>query len=178
MDLNDVQQPITSRPANLSIDTSAIHGEMDPSTTQQSTTPRAANLSAALIRIKGPAPHIEYHPGSDLNGGSNTAKFFIWLGFKAEMDSNDMWAELLEIVQQYVKDPRYGHVIYSADKPFYDGIVQDFLKAWGETFWGSQDRKHLQMEDPNQGYLCPRDTYRNDSRFILAQAGSATDTID
>ena len=46
-------------------------------------------------------------------------------------------------------------------------MVLDFLRSYGDKYWGVTARRHLCEPNPQRGFLCPRDAFRPYSRYVL-----------
>ena len=46
-------------------------------------------------------------------------------------------------------------------------MVLDFLRKYGDKYWGVKARRHLREPNPQRGFLYPRDAFRPYSRYAL-----------
>ena len=92
------------------------------------------------------------------------ASYLDKLGFKPADDSGEMRAALIQDLRLFTTDPERMYLREIFNKPAFKRLVLEFLQLYGSKYWGDSKRDHLEEMDVIQGFLYPRDIYRNKSR--------------
>lgn len=92
------------------------------------------------------------------------SQFFEKLGFKSASTSGDMRDKFIANMKDHVQDPSYKFLTKAANPEAFKILVGEFLAEYGPIYWGNSERDHLEEQDIHQGFLCPRDALRADSR--------------
>ena len=93
--------------------------------------------------------------------------YFDLLGFKpAGRVFPDMRDRLAPDTNFYLRSTHGMLLIKASTEDTLKVTVSAFLERYGPTYWGIDNRDHLQEPDISKGFLCPRDAQREDSRWL------------
>ena len=87
------------------------------------------------------------------------------LGFKPEDQCLPKRLQFVKDLQSFTQNPERTYLRSSMNKSAFDTMIAGFVRAHGVTYWGRNGREHLEVVDPLEGFLCPRDGYRLGSRY-------------
>ena len=116
-------------------------------------------------------PEYEYLSYSPISSTSSLyfkqENFFDLLGFKpAGKVFPDMRDRLASDTNLYLKSMHDMFRNKASIEDTLKVVVSAFLEKYGRTYWGIDNRDHLQEPDISKGFLCPRDAQREDSRWL------------
>lgn len=67
-------------------------------------------------------------------------------------------------MNDHVQHLSHKYLTKAANPEAFKILVAEFLAEYGPIYWGDSKRDHLKKQDIHQGFLCPRDALREDSR--------------
>lgn len=87
------------------------------------------------------------------------------LGFGTGEDAHYMRTMFKENLRNYVRSFGFEHIPKKGNEQAYEMMIKRFFSEHGNTYWGSSKRVHLVEQDPSKGFLYPRDTERQNSKY-------------
>lgn len=97
--------------------------------------------------------------------GDSYSSFLDELGFAT--NALNKRGEFVNNLKDHVDGSTFRYCRLHENQVEFKKMVLDFLKMSGVAYWGPStiDRHHLQEPDPYQGFQCPRDSRRPNSRW-------------
>jgi len=111
--------------------------------------------------------YLTYTPIS--TGPANTYEgCFRKLGFKIELSTVKIRDNFKRDLKYHVDDSDLKYLREGDNVQAFKTMTAEFLNQHGLEYWGPSQRGHLQEQDPQKGFLCPRDANRTPSVLVLA----------
>ena len=128
--------------------------------------PAEANLTTVTTAtLPDSDSYLFYAPTTSLKFPSKN-HYFEKLGFTSEEESKDMRHAFIANMDYHVQHRYHKFLNRNGNPEAFSIVVAEFLARYGPIYWGNSKRSHLEEPDVLEGFLCPRDATRANSRLV------------